>query len=242
MNYVIAELVGVLIALAGHDLAAQSLKDLPLRPLVGTCPNCGTKRGWSRTKCPECDRQVRREYLLSGIVAGTAVGFAGGLGVTWALLPYAGFLLLTTALVVTDVDSMRLVDRLNLRGSAILIILLGATSALDESLADYGRALLGGLVYFGGSFLLFALVRGRGFGAGDVKLSAVLGVFTAYPGWVVLGRAAFFTAALGGLVAVVALVFFKASRETELPYGPSMIFGAWIAIVVAGIGSGIIPA
>jgi leader peptidase (prepilin peptidase)/N-methyltransferase len=179
---------------------------------------------------------------LAAVVAAAAVGFLDTLGPVWALFPYAGFLLLTTALIVTDIDSMRIVDRLNLRGSVLLIVLLGVSSALDQTVPSYGRALLGGVAFFGGSFLLFALVRGRGFGAGDVKLAAVLGVFSGYLGWVVLGRAAFFTASLGGLVAIVALAFFKARRDTELPYGPSMILGAWIAIVVAGIGSGAIPA
>jgi leader peptidase (prepilin peptidase)/N-methyltransferase len=176
------------------------------------------------------------------VVSIATAGVFSTLGLAWSLIPYTGFLLLTTALVVTDLDAMRIVDRLNLRGSAIVIALLGASSALDGTLSAFLRSLLGGSIYFGGSFLLFALVRGRGFGAGDVKLSAVLGVFSAYVGWVALGRAAFFTAALGGIVAIVALVFFKASRETELPYGPSMILGAWVAIIVAGIGSGVIPA
>lgn len=242
MSTIAAALIGVVIGLASHDLAAQALTDQPFRPLQGTCPRCGARRGWTRSTCPECDRQIRREYLLAVVVSGAAVGVFSTLGLAWSLIPYGGFLLLTAALVVTDIDAMRIVDRLNLKGSAIVIGLLGVAAAVDGTLPAFLRGLFGGSIYFGGSFLLFALVRGRGFGAGDVKLSAVLGVFSAYLGWVALGRAAFFTAAIGGVVAIVALVFFKASRETELPYGPSMIFGAWLAIIVAGIGSGVIPA
>ena len=242
MLYVLSALVGILLGLVGHDLASQVLNDQPLRPLVGTCPACGHGRGWQRGECPNCRRRTGREYLVALIVGAAAVGVYAGLGSSWSLIPYAGFLTLTTALMVTDIDALRIVDRLNLRGSAVLVGLLGIAALLDGSVPALWRALLGGLAYFGGAFLLFALVRGRGFGAGDVKLAVILGVFAAYAGWVVLGRAVFFTAALGGVVAIVALVFFKASRDTELPYGPSMILGSWVAIVVAGIGSGMIPA
>lgn len=242
MSYFVAALVGFVVGLAGHDLAAQALTDQSIRPLSGTCPQCGASRGWLKTTCGVCHRRTRREYFLGLVVSFAAVGFFNTLGASWSLWAYAGFLLLTAALTVTDIDAMRIVDRLNLPGSALVIVLLGITAALDGAFANFGRAIIGGSLFLVGSLVLFALVRGRGFGAGDVKLSAVLGVFSAYIGWVELGRAAFLTAAIGGVVAVVALVFFKASRETELPYGPSMILGTWLAIVAAGIGSGGIPA
>lgn len=157
------------------------------------------------------------------------------------MIPYAGFLLLTTALAITDVDAMRIVDRLNIRGSISLIGLLGLASLADNQLEDYGRALVGGLAYFAGALLLFLVVRGKGFGAGDVKLAPLLGAFSAYLGWGVLGRSVLATAVVGGALAVFALLFMAAKRDTELPYGPAMILGAWLAIVLVGIGAGRIP-
>ncbi len=166
-----------------------------------------------------------------------AVGIYGVVGTSWALVPYAGFILLTTALALTDIDAMRIVDRLNLRGTAILAAALGATSLLDDRFSDFLRGLAGGAAYFAGSLLLFLLVRGRGFGAGDVKLAPLLGVFTTYLGWEVLVRSVFGTAIIGGLLALGAIIFMAAKRNTELPYGPAMILGSWVAIVVVGVGS-----
>lgn len=166
-----------------------------------------------------------------------AVGVFSVLGVLWTLIPYTGFVLLTTALCLTDIDAMRIVDRLNLRGSAILIGLLGLTALLDDRLPDFLLGLGGGAAYFAGALLLFLLVRGNGFGAGDVKLAPLLGVFTGFLGWGVLGRSLVATAVIGGVLAVFALVFMAARRNTELPYGPAMIIGSWLSIVLAGVGT-----
>lgn len=159
------------------------------------------------------------------------------LNLSWALIPYAAFILLTAALALTDLDAMRIVDRLNLRGSGFSILGLGATSLLDRRFDDFLRGLAGGGAYFGGALLLFLLVRGNGFGAGDVKLAPLLGVFSAYLGWEVLGRGVLSTAIIGGVLALFALAFMAAKRNTELPYGPAMILGAWVAIALAGVGS-----
>ncbi len=237
MYILLAALVGVGLGLVAHDFAVQVLKEQLLRPFQGTCPNCGFARGWHVLRCPRCERTVSREILLLLATALGAVGFWFALDATWSLIPYGLFLILTAALTVTDIDAMRIVDRLNLRGSATAVLLLGATAWFDGRLSDYWRGLAGGGIYFAGALLLFLLVRGNGFGAGDVKLAPVLGVFTAYLGWSILGRAVVGTAFIGGLLAVGVLVFSEAKRDTELPYGPAMVGGAWLAIISVAISA-----
>jgi leader peptidase (prepilin peptidase) / N-methyltransferase len=258
VNNIIAGAFGFLGALIAHDLAAQALLDLPLRPLVGTCPECGTRRGWLKVACPSCGRRVGRETLVIGVGVAVAVGFANTLGPTWALIPYLGFLWLTLALGITDVDAFRIVDRLNLRGTTILVVALGAASLADASGGAWIRAVLGGLAYFAGTNLVFMLVRGRGFGYGDVKLSAQLGVFTAYLSWGTLGWSVFLTALIGGVLSLLVLaagliarsrqsmtgspeVTVREAMRAEVPYGPAMILGAWVAIILAGLGAFPIP-
>ena len=258
MNNIIAGAFGFLGALIAHDLAAQALLDLPLRPLVGTCPECGTRRGWLTFVCPSCGRQVGREVLVIVVGVAVAVGFANTLGPTWALIPYLGFLWLTLALGITDVDAFRIVDRLNLRGTIILVVALGAASLAEGSGGAWIRAVLGGLAYFAGTNLVFLLVKGRGFGYGDVKLSAQLGVFTAYMSWGTLGWSVFLTALIGGLLSILVLaagllarsrqsragtpeVTVRDAMRAEVPYGPAMILGAWVAIILVGLGAFPIP-
>jgi leader peptidase (prepilin peptidase)/N-methyltransferase len=180
---------------------------------------------------------LSRELVIAALSAAAGAGIFLATGPTWLLLPYAGFLLLTAAVGITDIDAMRIVDRLNLRGSAIAIIILGAVAVLGGGVEDFPRSLGGGVAYFLGALLLFIIGRGNGFGAGDVKLAPLLGVFTTYLGWVVLGRAVVATAFIGGLLAVGALLFSEAKRDTELPYGPAMILGAWLAIFLFGISA-----
>jgi prepilin signal peptidase PulO-like enzyme (type II secretory pathway) len=258
--YVVAGAFGFLGAFAAHDLATQTLRDLPLRPFAGTCPRCGHQRGWTAASCPECSRGIWRELALAVVGLLVALGFAQTVGATWALIPYLGFLTLTLALGVTDIDAFRIVDRLNLRGTAILAILLALAAVLDGSIPELGRGALGALAYFGGSNLMFFLAGGKGFGYGDVKLSVQLGLFTAYLSWGTLGWAVLITALFGGLVSIVvllvAMVVRMRSRRTgeegqdssirdamkaELPYGPAMIIGAWSAIILVGLGAIPIP-
>ena len=234
--------VGFVIGLAAHDLAVQALHDdLQLRPLTGVCPACRSDRGWLRARCPHCGRIVGREVLLAIGTTGAAVLFAGTIGLNWALGAYLGFLLLTAALLVTDIEAFRIVDRLNLRGSAAVALGLAVLSLVDGEGSSLVRALLGAAAYFTGAFLLWLLVRGRGFGAGDVKLAPQLGMFTAYVSWGTLGWAVFATAILGGVLALLMVAIGRAGMKTELPYGPPMILGAWVAIALAGMAGFPLP-
>lgn len=260
MINVLAGAFGFLGAFIAHDLAAQSLGDLPLRPLTGTCPRCGNPRGWAHGVCPQCGRRVGRELLFALLATGFAVAFANTLGQVWALLAYLGFLILTLALGITDIDALRIVDRLNLRGTLLVVGALAVGSFADGTEAGLARGLLGGAAYFVGTNLVFLLVRGRGFGYGDVKLSAQLGVFTAFLSWGTLGWSVFLTALIGGVLSIGFLLGGVVTRarakrtggggsapsvrdamKVELPYGPSMILGAWISITLAGLGAFPIP-
>lgn len=241
MTVVLVGAVGFFVGLAAHDLAIQSLVPTdPLRPLTGVCPQCRQRRGWHRLRCQHCGRFLTREPIFAIAVAGAAVGFQNAVGITWFLIPYLAFLLLSSALIVTDLEAFRIVDRLNLVGSAIVGVLLAVVSVLSGDATTLLRGLMGAGVYFIGASVLFILARGQGFGAGDVKLSLQLGLFAAFLSWTTLGRAVFTTAIIGGVVAVLMMTVGRSGRKAELPYGPPMILGAWTAIILTGIGSGAI--
>lgn len=242
MTYVLVGAIGLLIGLAGHDLAIQALSaETPLRPLTGVCRVCRKPRGWHRARCPHCSGPVTREPVVAVASALVAVGFYVTLGWDWSLIAYLGFLLLTVALIVTDLEEFRIVDRLNIPGTAILAVALVGVGAIEGEWASLLRAFGGAAAYFAGASILFILARGRGFGAGDVKLAVVLGLYTAFLGWSVLGWAVFGTAIIGGVVAVFMVLGGAASRKSELPYGPPMILGAWAAILMVGVGAIPIP-
>ncbi|MFP4073651.1 MAG: prepilin peptidase, partial [Actinomycetota bacterium] len=215
MTYVLVGAIGFISGLVAHDLALQSLDDtVPLRPLVGVCRRCGNERGWLRPRCKTCGTPLVREAAVAVVAAAAAVLFLLAVGWTWVLLPYFGFLILTTALVVTDLETFRIVDRLNLRGTAIVAVMLLGATAMSGQWEAMLRGLGGAVSYFAGTSLIFIVVKGEGFGAGDVKLSAQLGLFTAYLGWSVLGWAVFATAMIGGAFALIMLLAGSAGRKT----------------------------
>ena len=235
-------LAGGLIGLAAHDLAIQGLRDdIPLQPLVGTCPRCQRARGWQRARCPHCSRRIEREPFVFVIAALTGYGFYLAFGISWLLLPYLGFIGLSMALVVSDLEDLRIVDRLNIRGTLLLAAALSVVALTSGESGALIRALLGAIAYFGGATTMWLLVRGRGFGAGDVKLAPQLGLFTAYVSWGTLGWAVFITAVIGGVIGVGMILAGAARMKTELPYGPPMVIGAWLAVVLAGIGTFPLP-
>ncbi|MCI0425942.1 MAG: prepilin peptidase [Actinobacteria bacterium] len=226
---------GAMLGLVAHDLAVSGLTaDRPLRPLIGVCPECGERRGWHRFRCPRCGRGIQREPVVAVTGGLVAVSFFLLFGWDWELVPYLGFLTLTMALLVTDLEQFRIVDRLNLRGTALLAVTLAIVSFGVGATEDLVRGLLGALVYFAGASALWLLVRGKGFGAGDVKLAPQLGLFTAYVSWGTLGWAVFAMAMIGGVLGVAMLALGAARMKTELPYGPPMIMGAWLALALSG--------
>lgn len=178
---------------------------------------------------------------MATVTALVSVAFAHGLGIELILLPYLGFLFLTMALVVTDLEEFRIVDRLNLRGSLAIAVVLGAVGVSLGDSSSLWRGMLGAAAYFAGATILWLAVSGQGFGAGDVKLAPILGLFTAYISWGTLGWALFAMAIIGGVIALALVAMGAARMKTELPYGPPMIIGAWLAIVLAGIGTFPIP-
>lgn len=233
----LAAVIGFVAGLAAHDLGVQGLRDDPLRPLAGTCPRCRNRRGWLTVRCPSCGRRPSMEFVVAAGTAVFAWFLVSGTGVSWFLVAYLGFALLTAALVVTDLAELRIVDRLNLPGTAVLAVLLAALALANGQGADLLRGLGGAGAYFTGTLLMWVIAGGRGFGAGDVKLSPLLGLYTTFLSWGTLGWAVFITAMVGGVAGAAVLVFGRGGAKTELPYGPPMVMGAWVAIVLAVTGT-----
>jgi len=76
--------------------------------------------------------------------------------------------------------------------------------------------LSGGAVGF---LILFvpALIYRKGMGLGDVKMAALIGLMTGFPNVIV---AVFGGIILGGIVAIILLLFKKKSRKEGIPFGP----------------------
>jgi leader peptidase (prepilin peptidase)/N-methyltransferase len=110
------------------------------------------------------------------------------------------------------------------------VALLGGAALLGSDSGSLGRALLGGAamlaVYFA---LCFAYPAGMGFG--DVKLSGVIGLYTAWLGWAAWAVGLFLGFFLGGLFGIALIAVRKGGRKTAVPFGPFMLLGALMGIL-----------
>ncbi|HEV7627931.1 MAG TPA: A24 family peptidase [Streptomyces sp.] len=146
----------------------------------------------------------------------------------WLLVAPFGLLL-----AAVDIRVSRLPDVLTLPLAAATLALLGVASTLPGADGSWVRALLGGAVLPGSYFVLF-LVHPSGFGFGDVKLALFVGVALGWYGWQTLFAGAFLGFLLHATYGLGLILAGRAGRKTALPFGPFMLLGAALLVMLAG--------
>ncbi len=196
-----------------------------LARLTLSAPDRADPRWWRGQPAP-------RRRVGATAVIGAAAGTAGGAAAGWsALLPaYLWLALICTPLVVIDIETHRLPDRLTRSGAIGAAGLLGVAALEDDRWGALlrGAEAAGLLLVMGG-----ALVAVGSYGLGDVKLGALLAAYLGWAGWinVFYGISAGFV--LGALAALPLLLARRATMRSALPFGPALIAGA---LLVAAIG------
>jgi len=144
-----------------------------------------------------------------------------------ALLAPVGLLLLAV-----DADVHRLPNALTLPFAAAVLALLALAAATSGQWDDLRRALVA-TAGVGGAFVVVSLVLGsRGIGMGDAKLVLALAPLLGWYGWSTLTIGVYAAFALGGAAALVLLVLRRADRATHLAFGPYLVLGAVLALLV----------
>ena len=183
-----------------------------------------------RGKCRDCREPISARYpiveALTGLLFVVTVLI---IGVVWVLPAYLWFDGVTMVLILTDLDHKRIPNRILYPGTVVGLVLLAGGALLDGGAGDFGRGALGGVFYFSGLFVLALIARG-GFGFGDVKLAFMLGLFLGFRGWEHLLVGIFLAFFIGGVIAIALLLTRKKGRKDAVPFGPSLVLGAWIGI------------
>ena len=207
------------------------------------CPTCGTQirprdnvpvLSWLLLKgrCRVCSTRISPRYPL--VELGTAVLFAvmaARFGYDAVLPAYLFLAAVGTALALIDLDVHRLPNTLTYPSYPVALLLLGLAAALGSDSGSIVRALVGGVA----ALLFYALlvvVYPAGMGLGDVKLSGVLGLYLGWLGYGVLVAGLFLGFLLGGLVGILVIALGKGGRKTKVPFGPFMLLGALLAVLV----------
>ena len=181
-------------------------------------------------RCRSCGEPIRRREPVIWALAAVGMGVTtAAVGWNWLLPAHLVFIAVTTVLVVTDLDAKLLPNRVLYPGTIVITVLLAAGAVAEDSLTSFWNGLIAGAVYFGILFLI-GVLNPRGMGFGDVKMAFVIGLVLGFWDWRVLAQALIFTGLIGGIPALFLLAFKKVSKDYEIPYGPAMILGAWIAL------------
>ncbi|MFZ7087335.1 prepilin peptidase [Curtobacterium sp. RRHDQ10] len=174
--------------------------------------------------------------VTSGVAADDQSGGAADLGLAARLVLLVAFLYLmaiSVALALIDLDTHTLPNAITYPSYVVLAVLLAGVSALGGDWMPFVRGLIGAAV-LGVAYLVLAVAVPGGMGLGDVKLAGILGLVLAYLGWGPLAVGAFAAFLLGGTFSLVLMIARKVGRKSGIPFGPWMLAGAWVGILVGG--------
>lgn len=214
------------------------------------CPSCGIEILSTdnipvvsyialRGRCRGCQAPIGIQYPL--VEAGCAILWLVALwrfGFGWDFALAAVLLAALLALAVIDAQVQRLPNPIVLTTFVVGVVLMVAASVAMGEWGRFWGAAIASVVSFA-VFYLIAFLGGLAFGRtamgmGDVKLSAVLGLYLGWFGaaFVIIGFfLGFLTGALGG---VVLIAIGRAERREPIPFGVYLAIGTFLALLVAG--------
>jgi len=209
-------------ASCGHQLAAvDNIPVLSWLMLRGRCRYCGAGVSW---RYPAGEAFTALVWALAVVRLGT----------NWSLLAFLPFLWVLIALSLIDLETKLLPNRIVYPAVVAGLVLLAIATALGPGTV---HAYVRGLEAMAASvavFFVIALISPAGMGMGDVKLSALIGLFTGYLSWGRVFTAFFLSFLVGAVVGVALMIAGRAGRKTAIPFGPFMALGAILATLFGG--------
>ena len=242
MDTAFRAIVAGLIGLAVGSFLTVVVDRVPKKESVvsprSRCPSCGAgirardnipvfSYLLLRGRCHTCQVRISARYPI--LEAATGASFAGVAVVHDRPLPVVMLcvfcaVMLTVAAIDLELKIIPNAITYPAVPAFAAIVLLGAILGQD---LDPVRALLGGLAY-GGGFFVIALIAPRGLGMGDVKLTLLIGLVLGSLGLAYVGVAAGAAILLGGLGGIIALLAGR-GRKSAIPFGPFLAAGALVA-------------
>lgn len=205
--------------------------------LVGAALGWWPLAAWTARslRSPQGERMPLRTVRVAGAVI-TAVTFAAlvlRFWPAWVLPALLAFAASATVLTLVDLAEKRLPNAVVFPTlAAVGVLLVPATWAAGDWIA-LAWAAAGAAAMFAVYFLL-ALISPSSMGMGDVKLALPIGLLLGWFGlnaWLIGLLAAF---VVGGVTAIVALALRRVTLRGSIPFGPSMLAGALVGVLLHG--------
>lgn len=196
-------------------------------PFARTLPIWGDFMGGRREPCCGAAKPLRVPLSeLLGAACFTAVAALYGATLLGAVYAVACAILL--AVSRADLERRVIPDR----AVAVLMALGAVLAAFSRDMPFYDRLI--GLAAVSVPLLLAADFLG-GLGGGDVKLMAACGLLL---GWKLSILALLFGSVFASAAGLSLMLRHRATRKTEIPYGPFLGLGTVCAMLLAGAASG----
>jgi leader peptidase (prepilin peptidase) / N-methyltransferase len=180
---------------------------------------------------------VRPGRVRIAVVTVVLAALLTGSGLLLGLRPGLAALVWTAgaAVVLAQVDLAvhRLPDRVVFPSAAVVAAAWLADAVVMGTWDLLLRALLAGLVAFGGA-VVAALISPGGIGFGDVKLLGLLGVLLGWFGWSVLAMGVVLGFVVGAVGTLVLLALRRTGWRSEVALGPSLLLGTALTLALLG--------
>jgi leader peptidase (prepilin peptidase)/N-methyltransferase len=216
----------------------------PGRPWRRSCPVCGSSLSLARTtlpvaastgRCPACRTQVGPPAWSVEVTSAVLLGLLAARihpGLTLAAICWLAVCAIPLGYVDAAVKRLpNLLTGSAFAGTAGLLLIAAATGGGHWSIL--GRCLLGGVAFAAFCFALL-IISPSGMGLGDVKLAASLGTALAWLSWTALIAGIFAGFLLAAVYGAALLMRRRANRKTQIPFGPFMIVGTFLVLLIAG--------
>ena len=184
-----------------------------------------------RGKCRRCRAAIGIEPIVIELAtAGIFVLFALKFDDTAPLPAYCILGAVLVAQTWIDLHTRRLPRMITYTGILLGGIALTITAIVIDEPERIWMMVLGAAIAFVTMGLIYSISRGA-MGEGDVRLAPLLGMYLGWlnPGIVLPGL--FFGFVAGAVFGIVSLATDKASRRTEVPFGPFLALGTVVAIL-----------
>ena len=186
-------------------------------------------------RCARCRRRLGPPPAALELATGALLALvAGVVGGRVELVAFGWIAVVGVALAAVDLAVQRLPDRLVLPGYPVVLGALALAAALGGEPARLLRAVAAGLA-LAGCYLVLLMLRPGQLGAGDLKLSGLLGLALGWLGWPAVLRGTFLAFLLFSLCGLALLATRRVRLRTELPFGPFMLAGALLALLLRGV-------
>ena len=190
-----------------------------------------------RARCRGCGARISARYPLVEILTAALFALAAAtLPRATDLIAYLPLIWVLVVLSFIDLDHKLLPDRIVFPASGALVVLFGVAAVLGPGGGVWVRAVAAGAAALG-VLLVIHLISPAGMAFGDVKFSFMLGMALGYldRGWPRLFAGLLSAFLIGSVIGIALMVFGKAGRKTQLPFGPSLAAGTLLGVFAGDV-------